>query len=165
MIVAMFHREDGLVQALERLRAARIHPIETYTPAPLRNEDTASPIPIIILLAGLLGAAASFGLQTYSDTVAYPFLIGGRPDFAWASFIPNAFENAVLIAVATGFVAFFVINRMPRLYDPVDEAPSIRGASSDRWLLSVRSEEPALLDRARAVLRDTQAARIEEVPS
>ncbi len=165
MIVAMFHREDSLVHALERLRSARVGPVETYTPAPLRNEDTASPIPLIILLAGLLGAAASFGLQTYSYTVAYPFPIGGRPNFAWASFIPNAFENAVLIAVAAGFLAFFVINRMPRLHDPVDEAPSLRAASSDGWFLSVRSEEPAVLDQARRLLREAQAARIEEVPS
>lgn len=165
MIVAMFDREAGLAHALERLRAARVGPIETYTPAPLKGEDTSSPIPVVILLAGLLGAAASFGLQTYSFTVAYPFRIGGRPDFAWASFIPNAFENAVLVAVAAGFLAFFVINRMPRLYDPVDEAPSLRAASGDGWFLSVRSEEPAVLDRARSLLRDARAARIEEVPS
>lgn len=170
MIVALFHREAALVNALEQLRAARIGPIgtytvETYTPAPLQDADTASPIPIIILLAGLLGVAASFGLQTYSYTVAYPFHIGGRPDFAWASFIPNAFENAVLIAVAAGFVAYFAINRMPRLYEPVDEASSMRSASRDGWVVSVQSEEPALLDRARTVLRDAQAARIEEVPS
>ncbi len=163
MIVALFRHEADLVQALTRLRADRIDPIETYTPMPLEGEDRASPIPVIILLAGLLGAAASFGLQTYSFTVAYRFHIGGRPDFAWASFIPNIFENAVLVAIVVGFLAFMIINRMPQLYDPVDEADLMRRASVDGWVLAVRSKEPAMLERARDLLRELGPDRIEEV--
>jgi hypothetical protein len=164
MIVAMFPREEDLAAALARLRASAIGPVETYTPAPLQGDPGTSPIPVVILIAGLLGGVASFGLQTFSSMVAYPFQIGGRPQFAWASFIPTAFENAVLIAIVAGFLSFMVINRMPRLYDPVDEAESLRAASGDGWCLSVRSDDPAILARARTLLRELQAARVEEVP-
>ena len=164
MILAMFTDEVGLARALQRFRDARIGPLETYTPAPLDGEPAASPIPLIILLAGLLGAAASFALQTYSFTVAYPFKIGGRPEFAWASFIPNAFENAVLVAVVAGFVAFMAINRMPALYDPVDESDAMRRASRDRWFLRVATEDPAALERARTLLRGLRPVSVEELP-
>ena len=38
MIVALFRTENALSHALHRLRDARIGPLETYTPAPLRDE-------------------------------------------------------------------------------------------------------------------------------
>ena len=164
MIVAMFNDEPNLARALQRLRGERVGPLETLTPAPLQGESEGSPIPVIILLAGLLGAAASFGLQTWSAVVAYPFRSGGHPDFAWASFIPTTFENAVLVAIVTGFAAFMIINRLPRLYDPIDELPAIREASRDGWFLAVRTEDAATLDHARALLRDLHPARLDELP-
>ena len=164
MILAMWAEEDGLARALARFREARIGPLETYTPAPLQGEPTGSPIPFIVLVAGLLGAAASFGLQTYSFVDAYPFDIGGRPQFAWASFIPTAFENAVLVAIAAGFVAYMGINRLPRMYDPVDESDAMRRATRDRWFLQVRTEDPGVLASARALLSGLAPISVEELP-
>ena len=163
MIVAGFGTAGGLSQALRQLRAAQVGPIETYTPAPLEGEDTASPLPLVVLVAGLLGAAASLGMQAYSSLVAFPLDIGGRPDFAWISFVPTVFENAVLLAVAAGFVGFLLINRLPRLWEPVDEAEALRRASSDRWCLAVHSADPQVLERARAVLRPLEPESIEEL--
>jgi len=162
-MVAAFRDGDGLLHAMERLRSDGIGPLETYTPAPLPGAGSGSPIPLIVLIGGVLGALASLALQTYSSVSAYPLDIGGRPDFAWASFVPTVFENAVLVAIGAGFVAFFALNRMPRLYDPVDEADAMRRASADRWCLLIRSDDPAVLDRARASL--SAASSIEEVPS
>jgi hypothetical protein len=163
MILALFNAEAGLARALERFRAERIGPLQTYTPAPLQGEPATSPIPLIILVAGLTGAAASFALQTWSYTVAYPFPIGGRPQFAWASFVPTIFENGVLVAIAAGFLSFMVINRLPRLYDPADESAMLRRASRDGWLLQVATEEPELLDRALVLLRGLDPVRVEEL--
>ena len=164
MILAMWAEEEGLARALARLREARIGPLETYTPAPLQGEPTGSPVPLVILVAGLLGAAASFGLQTYSFVDAYPFDIGGRPQFAWASFIPTAFENAVLVAVAAGFIAYMVINRLPRMYDPVDESDAMRRATRDRWFLQVKTADPEMLVTARALLGGLAPISVEDLP-
>ena len=163
MILAMFTDEAGLSRALSGLRQAGIGRLETYTPAPLEDASTASPIPMIVLGAGLLGAAASFGLQTYSFTQAYQFHIGGRPEFAWPSFIPTAFENAILIALLTGFAAFFAICGLPRHYDPVDESDAMRRASRDRWFVAVRSEDEEVLQAATRLLRESHPVSIEEL--
>jgi hypothetical protein len=93
MIVATFADADGLAHAQRRCEAARIGPTETYTPAPPSDAATGSPIPLVILWAGLLGAALSFGLQSYSSTVAWRFDTGGRPPLSWPSYIPTTFEN------------------------------------------------------------------------
>lgn len=164
MIVAMFAEEAGLARALHRLREAGVGPIETYTPAPMQDAPTTSPIPLIILVAGILGGAGSFWLQAWSSSVAYRFDIGGRPHVAWASFVPTVWENAALVAVVAGFVAFMVINGLPRLYDPVDEAASMRRASRDRWVLQVASRDDATLDRARHLLAGLGPVLVEELP-
>ena len=163
MILGLFRKEERLVEALRHLRDARVGPLETYTPAPLQDGQFVSPIPVVILLAGLLGAAASLALQTYSYTIAYPFSIGGQPQFAWPSFIPTVFENAVLIAVLAGFAAFMLINRMPRLYDPIDEAEVMREVSRDGWVVAIQTDDAVMLNHARTILHALKAERIEEV--
>jgi hypothetical protein len=131
MIVATFPNQPSLLHAAARLRHEPGAQVETYTAeepavAEAAADTTLSRIPLVILAAFLLGATAFFFLQTYATTLGYRMGIGGRPAFAWPSFIPNAFEMGVLSAMIAGLLAFLLANRMPRLWDPVDEAPAIR---------------------------------------
>ncbi len=126
--------------------------METYTPRALDEHPSGSPLPLLMFLAGVLGLAGFFLLMTYADVWAYPLDIGGRPKFAWPPFIPIAFELAVLCAMGAGFLGYFVICRMPKLYQPVDECEGFRRASRDVWFVAVRSADPARIARARAVL-------------
>jgi hypothetical protein len=158
-LVASFASEAGLVEALPRLRALGI--VETYTPKAL-EDDQPSILPLIVLVAGLLGAAGGFGMQVYASAISYPVDVGGRPAFSWPAFIPIAFEIGVLSAVLAGFIAFLIVNRLPRLYDPIDESTLMRGATRDRWCVAIRSESP---DRARALLHDLCADAVEELPA
>jgi hypothetical protein len=164
MIIAMFADETGLTRALRACRELGLGPLETYTPAPLEDEPATSPIPVIILGAGLIGALCSFGLQVFSSAIAFPFNVGGRPSTAWPSFIPTTWENAALIAILAGFVAFLAINRLPKLYDPVDEAASMRRVSRDRWVLRIDTRNSLARDHAHAVLAELNAILIEELP-
>jgi hypothetical protein len=174
LFVAGFDTEAGLRDALPRLRAAGLGKaglgktglgttglgdIETYTPKPI--EDGASVLPLVVLVAGLVGVGIGFWMQAYASVSSYPIDIGGRPDFSWPSFVPIAFEIGVLSAIVAGFVGFLVVNRLPRLYDPVDEADVLREATRDRWCVAIRTANP---DRVRHILRDLRATMIEELP-
>jgi Protein of unknown function (DUF3341) len=158
-VVAGFEDRHTLQSALRRLREADLSILETYTPGPL--DGGSSILPLIIFLAGVLTTLASFALQTYANVFAYSLDIGARPAFSWPSFIPIALENGILAAVAVGFFGYLAINRLPRLYEPIDESEVIRRASRDLWCVAVRTERA---DLARSILRDCGADRIEVLP-
>jgi hypothetical protein len=105
LIVASFTSETGLTEALPRLRG--LGAVETYTPQALPGDDRPSILPLIVVIAGLLGAGAGFAMQVYANTISYPVNIGGRPAFSWPAFVPIAFEIGVLAAMLAGFFGYF----------------------------------------------------------
>lgn len=163
-----FASREALREALRQLGAAKFTAVETYTPMPLDEEDagspapSGSPLPLVMFIAGMLGFIGFFLLMTYADVRAYPLDIGGRPRFAWPTFIPIAFELGVLCAMAAGFFGYFLVCRMPRLYDPVDECESFRSASRDGWLVRIGGDDVEALAHARWILERLNPTSFEE---
>lgn len=158
-VLAAFRDQQALQSALHRLRAAQLGPLETYTPQPLA--EGASPLPLAIFGAGLLTMAASFALQVYANVSAYPLDIGGRPRFSWPAFVPIALENGILAAVAAGFLGYLIVNRLPRLYEPIDEAVAIHRASRDFWCVAIHTERT---EDTQSILLACGADSIEVLP-
>jgi hypothetical protein len=160
MIVATFPDEKRLMDAVALLRARRVGEVETYTPTELEDPPIHSVMPLVILVCGVIGVAGSFFLQAYATTINYPLNIGGRPNLSWPAYIPTTFEMGVLAAVLGGFFGFFIINRLPRLYEPIDETQAMRRASRDRYVLAIRKPDRV---RAHEVLAGLHPMAVEEV--
>jgi hypothetical protein len=166
-LVAAFATRDELNRALRRLRTASVGRLETYTPTALEEDEKGrgSPIPLLIFLAGLAGAAAMYALETYSDVLNWPVNIGGRPPFSWPAFVPIAFEVGVLCAVSTGFFGYLIVARLSRLWEPVDECAAARQAMRDQWVIAVYTDDHRHLDHARQLLDSCQPLSIEYIGS
>jgi hypothetical protein len=151
-VIAAFDSEEELIAAVHRLRLQGIE-LETYTPYPVAAVDRMlgrppSRLPVVILVAGVLGTAGGYLLQYWGMALAYPFNVGGRPLNSWPAFMTSALEIGILLAFLLGFMAYLAVTRLTLLYHPIFNAPGFERASQDQFLVCARGrkrEEVAVL--------------------
>ena len=97
--------------------------------------------------------------------IDYPINVGGRPTFSWPAFVPPALEMTILFAALFGVFAMLMGNGLPRLHHPLFAIEAFERASSDRFFLLLRADDPQFdAQRARAFLDTLSPLSITEVP-
>jgi len=169
-LMAEFRTPGEIVSAARRAREEGFIKMDAYTPFPIEELASAlgwrtrGRLPKLVLLGGLAGAAAGYGLQYYASVIAYPVNVGGRPLHSWPSFIPITFETAVLFAALAAVLGMLALNGLPRPYHPVFNAPNFALASSDRFFLCVESADPKFDRKAtRGFLESLGASEVSDV--
>ena len=167
-VVAEFATPEAVTDAARDIHAAGLRRVEAYTPFPIDALDELVAgrevtLPVLIFVCGLLGFAVSLAMQSYGAAVDYPLNIGGRPLNSWPAFGPIVFEITVFWAVAGGFVAWFIVNRLPRLGQRIQAVPGFDRATTDRFFLCVETGDPRFdRDRLLAIFERRNAVRIAE---
>ncbi|MBM3820860.1 MAG: DUF3341 domain-containing protein [Acidimicrobiia bacterium] len=146
-LMAEFETPTGLVEAAEQARLAGYRKLDAYSPIPIDelNEALAlrrTRLPMLVLAGGILGGLAGYGLEYWSQAIAYPLNIGGRPLHSWPHFIPVTFETTVLGAALSAFVGMWALNGLPQPYHPVFNVPEFARASRDRFFLVIETADP-----------------------
>lgn len=146
-LMAEFGSSKDLIAAIRAARQAGYRDLEAYTPYPIEEvwEELGhhrSWLPLIVLVAGILGFLAGFGLQYWSSVINYPINVGGRPLNSWVSFIPVTFETTILFASAAAVLGMFALNKLPMPYHPVFNVKRFALASRDRYFLAVATWDP-----------------------
>ena len=168
--MAEFSDVTSLVAAAERTTKEGYKKVDAFTPFPVHElfhvldaEDKR--LPLVVLLAGVFGAFAGFGLCYWVSVIAYPLNIGGRPFNSWPAFIPVTFEVTILMAAFTCVIAMLVFNGLPMPYHPVFNVPRFAAhASQDGFFLAVEADDPKFdREKTRAFLQDLGAKEINEI--
>jgi len=146
-VLAEFEHADTLIAAVNAVRARGYTRLDAYTPYPIEALHHAlghhhSPLPRLVLLGGIAGAAGGFLLQTYTSVIAYPLNIGGRPLFSWPSFVPVTFECTILLAAVTAVFGMLALSGLPRPHHPVFNVERFAMASRDRYFLCIEAQDP-----------------------
>jgi hypothetical protein len=168
-LVAQFDTPEALVEAAQAAHTAGYRVMDAYTPFAVQGLSNAlglkkSPLPLIVLLAGLTGAGGGFALQTYGMVFDYPWLVAGRPLFSWPAFIPITFELGILVAAVTAVVSVLILTRLPRPYHPIFNTPHFRRASIDGFFLCIEAADPQFdHQQTRQFLSDLQPQHVTEV--
>jgi hypothetical protein len=145
-LMAEFDNPTALVEAATRARLAGYREMDAYSPIPIEELNEAlglrrTRLPRLVLCGGILGGLGGYGLQVWSQTLAYPMNVGGRPSLSWPHFIPVTFETTVLGAALAAVVGMWALNKLPMPYHPVFNVPAFARASTDRFFLCIEARD------------------------
>ncbi len=168
-LLAEFGDAAGLVKATRAAREAGYRRLDAYSPYPIEELFDAlhlheTHVPKVVLLGGILGLLAGFGLQYYTAVIDFPMNVGGRPIAAWPAWVVPAFETTVLFAALSAVLGMLALNGLPQPYHPVFNVARFAAASRDRFFLCIEATDPKFdLAATRELLAGLGAAEVSEV--
>ncbi len=169
-VAARFTGPAELLAAAKRIKEAGFRRWDCHSPFPVHGLDRAMGIrptvlPWLVFGAGLTGAVVALLLQWWTNAVAYPFQISGKPLFSLPANIPVIFELTVLFAALTAFFGSILLNGLPRAIHTGTTAAAFRQVTADGFFITVDAADP-LFDAHRTsdFLRGLGAAEIELCP-
>ena len=166
-LLAEFETPQALMDAVHAVRRAGYTDTDAFSPYPIHGLAEAlgfkdRRISTLVLLGGIAGALAGYGLQYWTSVFAYPLNIGGRPLHSWVSFIPPTFETTILFAAFTAGISMVALNGLPRPHHPVFNAERFDRASQDRFFLVIEATDAKFqLDDTQAFLASLGASSVE----
>ena len=170
-LLAEFAQPEDLLAAARAAHAAGYRRMDAYTPFPVHGLSDAigfhtTRLPLIVLIGGIVGACAGFGLQYWYEVNHYPLNIGGRPHNSWPAFIIITFECTILAAALSAVLGMLALNGLPQPYHPLFNVPSFELASRSHFFLCVEARDPKFdIDQTRDFLEDQRPIAIYVVPT
>lgn len=169
-LLAEFDDADKLLAATERTREAGYRRIDAYSPFPVDGLAEAlgftnTRISWIVLIGGILGGLAGFGLQYYVAVIAMPLNVGGKPFNSWPSFIPVTFEATILGAALAGVIGLLLLNKLPMPYHPVFNIDKFARASQDGFFLCIETGDPQFdMEKTKTFMQSLGPREVYDVP-
>jgi hypothetical protein len=168
-LLAEFDSVDDVVAAARAVRRAGFLRWDVHSPFPIHGIDFAMGIkptilPWIVLIAGLTGLVGGLLLQWYTNAFNYPYFISGKPLFSLPAFIPVTFELTILFSALTAVFGMLILNRLPRLYNPLFKHERFRRVTNDRFFIYIDATDRKFnLTETTTLLAEAGAVAVERV--
>jgi mono/diheme cytochrome c family protein len=177
-LLAQFDDPDSLIAACNNARETGYKKMDAYTPFPVHGIDPAlgiqrSKLPFIVLSVALGAVVLGLGMQWYTNSTdnlfgdffpGYRFKISGKPYFSLPANIPVTFEVIVLSSAFATFFGMWIINRLPRLSNPLHRVSRFKRVTNDKFFLMLEKADGLFNEsESRAQLEQWGAVAIEEV--
>ena len=117
-------------------------------------------IQTVIVAIGTLGMTMIWWMNAYD----YKIPVGGKPLFSPIFSFPVAYECTILLGAFGSLGGMLILNRLPRLYNPVFNSERFRQATHDRFFIVIEATDPKFSDtETRQLLEAAGSKHIEEV--
>ncbi len=169
-LMAEFDNPTELVDAARQVRDAGYTATDAFSPFPLHEIDEAlgikrSILPYLIFVGGVTGLLSGLGLTYFVHVIDYPIIVGGRPHFSLAAFIPPMFELTILLSAFTAVFGMLFLNGLPRPYHPVFNVPRFALATREKFFLVIETADPNFdYEKTRNFLQGLGAQEVFDVP-
>jgi len=145
-VLGQFADPDAALAAARKVSASSYTHFDFLTPFPVHGMDEAmgmkrSWVPLATAALAVSGIAAAQLMMNYIMVIDWPMNFGGKPFFAWPSFIPITFELMVLFAaIGTAIIAVWAGKR-----DTIPQPPPMvvtSGATVDKFVVWISATDP-----------------------
>lgn len=161
-IIAEFTTVNDIMHAAKKTRDEGFKYWDVHTPFPVHGIDAAMGIkrtilPWIVLCCGLTGTCVGLALAIGTMATSgidlpglpgaaapirgYQFLISGKPFNSLPAYIPVAFETTILLSAFGAVFGMLLLNRMPKLYNPLLKSTNFRRSTADRFFIEVQARD------------------------
>jgi hypothetical protein len=163
---ALYTDDDILMNAVKKVREAKHHIEEVYTPFPVHGLDKAlgldeTRISMAAFLYGCLGLTVATVMMNYIMIEDWPQDIGGKPSFTFIqnmpAFVPVMFEMTVFFAAHLMVITFYLRSKMWPFKKAENPIPSTTDATFLMEVAVKEGEEEALTE----LLLDTGAVEVQ----
>ncbi|MGA0012174.1 MAG: DUF3341 domain-containing protein [Flavobacteriaceae bacterium] len=163
---ALYNDDDILMNAVKKVREAKHHIEEVYTPFPVHGLDKAlgldeTRISMAAFLYGCLGLTVATVMMNYIMIEDWPQDIGGKPSFTFIqnmpAFVPVMFEMTVFFAAHLMVITFYLRSKMWPFKKAENPLPSTTDATFLMEVAVKEGEEEALTE----LLLDTGAVEVQ----
>ncbi len=161
-MIAEFQTVIDVVRAAKKSRDEGFKHWDVHSPFPIHGIAAAIGIrptilPGIVLICGITGTIV--GLSLAIGTMAtdgidlpglpgaaapirgYKFLISGKPFNSLPAFIPIAFETTILLSAFGAVFGMLILNRLPKLANPLLKSMNFRRSTADRFFIEVQARD------------------------
>lgn len=168
-VLGEFEHAGGLLKAARKVHEAGYKKFDAHSPFPIHGMDRAMGLGQSILGFFVFGGAVAgcylgYLMQWWMGEVDYPLNISGKPFFAIEPSIPIMFELTILFATLTAVFGMFILNKMPKPYNPLFYSKRFAKVTDDGFFLHIESRDSRFdVDGSSSLLRELGAVSVEVI--
>jgi hypothetical protein len=163
-IIGVFDSDWKMVDAIKKLRERNITVSDARTPFPahgvMKLLGKESRLPYFSVVAGIATVIMVFAFLYYTAVIDYPIRYGGKPYFAFPSFVVIIYLLTILLTFILTVLAFHM--RTGLFPDKVSDDP-VTGLTDDRFIIILGGDkemDEEMKATASSILNETGAIEI-----
>jgi hypothetical protein len=168
-MLAEYATPADLMHAAEKVRDAGFRRWDVFSPFPIHGMNQAmglknSKVGWFGFVGGVTGYTTGMIMIWWMNAVDYPIAIGGKPMFSPFGAFPPSYELTILFTAFGSIFGMLLLNRLPKLYNPLFKSERFRRATHDGYFMVIETTDPKYSEvETRKLLESTGGRHIEIV--